>query len=139
MESLCQKAPSAKRCIKTSRFSFVSIAFSFVRKHRAPKGALRPGSGLRGWSVVPRQKAPSAIRCTKTPEATVAAPAAAPVRKHQAPKGALRPHGNNFRVSVYLRRQKAPSAKRCIKTDSHTRCRRSGYCMSESTERQKMH
>ena len=36
-----QKAPSAKRCIKThKRYSLESDALT-VRKHRAPKGALR--------------------------------------------------------------------------------------------------
>ena len=37
-----QKTPSAKRCIKTSRFSRSLVILLFlVRKHRAPKGALR--------------------------------------------------------------------------------------------------
>ena len=36
-----QKAPSAKRCIKTSLLSAVCRSVLDVRKHRAPKGALR--------------------------------------------------------------------------------------------------
>ena len=39
--SVGQKAPSAKRCIKTSGASGGDPAFGGVRKHRAPKGALR--------------------------------------------------------------------------------------------------
>ena len=37
----CQKAPSAKRCIKTAIDHKVT-SDKQVRKHRAPKGALRP-------------------------------------------------------------------------------------------------
>ena len=37
-----QKAPSAKRCIKTQRLHRSEVtAVCQVRKHRAPKGALR--------------------------------------------------------------------------------------------------
>ena len=62
-----------------------------VRKHRAPKGALRQ-RGLercRGLGHV-RQKAPSAKRCIKTPELRVLDGELSRVRKHRAPKGALR-------------------------------------------------
>ena len=38
----CQKAPSAKRCIKTFEVVRVDHGAESVRKHRAPKGALRP-------------------------------------------------------------------------------------------------
>ena len=37
-----QKAPSTKRCIKSSRPRTSRSCESCVRKHRAPKGALRP-------------------------------------------------------------------------------------------------
>ena len=41
-----QKAPSAKRCIKTVKLGFTQVLDqSAVRKHRAPKGALRPTPG----------------------------------------------------------------------------------------------
>ena len=61
-----QKAPSAKRCIKTTPAREPSVNRVFVRKHRAPKGALRLQC-LDDHSVVfARQKAPSAKRCIKT-------------------------------------------------------------------------
>ena len=60
-----QKAPSAKRCIKTDVSNRVNQV-SYVRKHRAPNGALRlcPLGG--GRLCGPSQKAPSAKRCIKT-------------------------------------------------------------------------
>ena len=63
----CQKAPSAKRCIKTRRKRRGRICRCFVRKHRAPKGALRQAPTHQPL-VVGRagQKAPSAKRCIKT-------------------------------------------------------------------------
>ena len=65
---MCQKAPSAKRCIKTYDCWGCGVWF---------------GVG---------QKAPSAKRCIKTRETTVVAHADGRfVRKHRAPKGALRP------------------------------------------------
>ena len=63
-----------------------------VRKHRAPKGALRRLIGLRH----------------RDPETTV--------RKHRAPKGALRHVNVVWDIALGKTRQKAPSAKRCIKT-----------------------
>ena len=117
-ETSGQKAPSAKRCIKTSRFpSSHTNAARGVRKHRAPNGALRPSYGI----------------CSMTLRIS-------PVRKHRAPKGALR-HATprdpapafgsesterqtahyDGRMTAQTEsqsrvRQKAPSAKRCIKT-----------------------
>ena len=98
-----QKAPSAKRCIKTClRRRLRSRWPRQVRKHRAPKGALRPSEAK--------------------------APTAAPikVRKHRAPKGALRQDILRI-VRDNLEGQKAPSAKRCIKTG---RLPRRGVCVS---------
>ena len=139
----CQKAPSAKRCIKTDRRLGVNGTCRWwVRKHRAPKGALRQiradESLLRQW---PGQKAPSAKRCIKTCIQSGETVTQALVRKHRAPKGALRhldalhlvlfdiqvrkhraPKGALRRVMIVGfreydgKRQKAPSAKRCIKT-----------------------
>ena len=63
-----------------------------VRKHRAPKGALRP-------LIISRQR-------LSTHQ----------VRKHRAPKGALRPAGSSNGSVSQNAGQKAPSAKRCIKT-----------------------
>ena len=61
-----QKAPSAKRCIKTRTRICSTCQRKLVRKHRAPKGALRHLLlTLEGASRL-RQKAPSAKRCIKT-------------------------------------------------------------------------
>ena len=90
-----KKAPSAKRCIKTSvPCSSARYAVQSDRKHRAPKGALRH-DGQRTDQATDRD-----------------------VRKHRAPKGALRLPERE--VSAYRAPigQKAPSAKRCIKTHS---------------------
>ena len=64
----CQKAPSAKRCIKTPRrILLASPCLQAVRKHRAPNGALRLSERLFQESDENlRQKAPSAKRCIKT-------------------------------------------------------------------------
>ena len=63
-----------------------------VRKHRAPKCALRRGRHL--LEVFPGEL----------------------VRKHRAPKGALRPQETVHAPTSAPSGQKAPSAKRCIKT-----------------------
>ena len=85
----CQKAPNSKRCIKTQRGrQRHRRSFPRVRKHRAPKGALRPA-----------ELVPCAL-------------AANQVRKHRAPKGALRPRcisshsANSFPMSESTERQK---------------------------------
>ena len=62
-----------------------------VRKHRAPKGALRLLRHRAGGLVFGGQKAPSAKRCIKTQKKL-------------------------FRFDQDMDGQKAPSAKRCIKT-----------------------
>ena len=64
---MCQKAPSAKRCIKTdAQKKIIELLFA-------------------------GQKAPSAKRCIKTtPRTMTRQPRRPPVRKHRAPKGALR-------------------------------------------------
>ena len=85
-----QKAPSAKRCIKTGSARQSHSGGRCVRKHRAPKGALRL-----------QQDKPLAIPLC--------------VRKHRAPNGALRRKPGHC-PKYWRTRQKAPSAKRCIKT-----------------------
>ena len=87
-----QKAPSAKRCIKTLSCCQLRGRGTRVRKHRAPKGALR-------------------LRPHIEPE-----PVHVRVRKHRAPKGALRLIDGHFFEVHWFACQKAPSAKRCIKT-----------------------
>ena len=138
-----QKAPSAIRCIKTARAPPPSGEKKWnVRKHRAPKGALR-------------------LMWISSMKSSVSLS----VRKHRAPKGALRLGDLDVALVEVGVRQKAPSAKRCIKTTKR-QCRvehrrkyvrkhrapkgalrraggeeRGGFCdlVSESTERQKVH
>ena len=160
-----QKAPSAKRCIKTIDLEVLHSLANGVRKHRAPNGALRQlVSGLLAVGVKESQKAPSAKRRIKTPRCPEPksgvlpcqkAPNAKrciktwrpwsardrcrrPVRKHQAPKGALKPEHDWIRVELVELRQKAPSTKRCIKTVPRDRLRNK-LRASESTECQKVH
>ena len=162
---MCQKAPSAKRCIKTRFRGLLLRSSCRVRKHRAPNGALRH------WFCTHDpagrmycQKAPSAKRCIKTQERRGSPQGSCgSVRKHRAPKGALRPRSSHSpQLSFFVRKhrapkgalrqayrqnpggdldrsQKAPSAKRCIKTCSASRWGEPPSRASESTERQKAH
>ena len=134
-----------------------------VRKHRAPKGALRPprrARSARCRSRVRKHRAPNgALRQWSLfgdHRETIH------VRKHRAPIGALRlKHG--YHLFPKRKGQKAPSAKRCIKTfgwetwrngNSEVRKHRAPngalrpfrgpfsrtyQSASESTERQKVH
>ncbi len=83
------ESPSAIRCIKTSPAGGPKCSPSDVRKHRAPKGALR-----------------LVVVVVKEHQVRV--------RKHQAPKGALR----HTKLVLFVRPldfcQKAPSTIRCI-------------------------
>ena len=88
-----QKAPSAKRCIKTSTTRAATATARRVRKHRAPNGALRQ---------------------SKLDDVLLAFSFS--VRKHRAPNGALRPFRHTEHHELTDLGQKAPSAKRCIKT-----------------------
>ena len=136
-----QKAPSAKRCIKTVKEGLAAVFGLGVRQHRAPKGALRHLHAR--LDVAP-------VRL---------------VRKHRAPKGALRPVSHDHQETVLgewsesaerqkvhqdmtgrgiMRKsriggQKAPSAKRRIKTESPRWTPSTGHFVSESTERHKAH
>ena len=94
-----QKAPSAKRCIKTTRLDMRRTPLAGVRKHRAPNYALRPTS-----------------RSGKVRRKPV-------VRKHRAPNGALRQVLPQRSVVDVVPSQKAPSAKPCIKTPLSLICR----------------
>ena len=93
-----------------------------LRKHRAPKGALRLSWSAQLGSTSQSQKAPSAKRCIKTCEREAPGSHGHTVRKHRAPKGALRLLVPMLQQRVELVRQKAPSAKRCIKTGSRSPC-----------------
>ena len=160
----CQKAPSAKRCIKTGRRRGFWPVERRVRKHRAPKGALR----LKKFAT--RKHPPFYVRKHRAPKGALRPNASHdfrahsdPVRKHRAPKGALRQAVSASAGMRQPARQKAPSAKRCIKTPCTRRSRRRGAAVrkhrapngalrleiartlvrvltwSESTERQTVH
>ena len=158
-----QKAPSAKRCIKTcdNRKSHGTRARP-VRKHRAPKGALRPRPRRNRLTNNPTSESIERQRCIKTDNAQDIVAKHILVRKHRAPKGALRLTDLHARTRQSLNRQQAPSAKRCIKTlltiprlwvyvvgqkaPSAKRCIKTSprsprdcKSWSESTERQKVH
>ena len=112
-----RKHRAPKGALRRGCFVGQIVCYFNVRKHRAPKGALR-----RFWMASSRlvphssQKAPSAKRWIKTPRQVGWSAWQRQVRKHRAPKGALRQIvGINIGRLVALR-QKAPSAKRCIKT-----------------------
>ena len=134
-QNWCQKAPSAKWCIKTMLILGAgTVIFRFVRKHRAPKGALRlfqtstdfdnavlvrkhraPKGALRHSRTffktfeVASQKAPSAKRCIKTPRHGLSKHQTHQVRKHRAPKGALRPRLSELRTLLSeVRKHRAP-------------------------------
>ena len=92
MRTLRQKAPSAKRCIKTRR-----AEYSVIMR-------------------LPRQKAPSAKRRIKTPSCRSSPRGPSPTSESAERQ---KVHYDLFRASFALcpsARQKAPSAKRCIKT-----------------------
>ena len=113
-----QKAPSAKRCIKTRRTQPSSLQrCSDVRKHRAPKSALRRLATAifeNLNSIVRKHRAPKGA--LRPGALSTRSSCDCPVRKHQAPKGALRRLLAGV-VHVDLHgRQKAPSAKRRIET-----------------------
>ena len=159
-----QKAPSAKRCIITTRPPRGSRrGCSRVRKHRAPKGALRLTCHVDTGRLRDSQKAPSAKRCIKTwrtwrswvrrerrvrkhrapkgalrPRCAVVGTRDVGVRKHQAPNGALRlvDNGRSLAVVNGVRKHRAPKgALRQYVRDSELL----SVALSESTERQKAH
>ena len=136
-----------------------------VRKHRAPKGALRPVNGNFDGSffgVVRKHRAPKGalrlvgfhsrnsfvkyVRKHRAPKGALRHPDRGQrrrrlqlVRKHRAPKGALRPEQQTVVYQTPDERQKAPSAKRCIKTNLKNWREQFACHLSESTERQKVH
>ena len=116
--SVSQKAPSAKRCIKTCCQPRVVRTIRIVRKHRAPKGALRLslGRSMTGTiCLVRKHRAPKgALRLAP---GVFHERGEFSVRKHRAPTGALRPIIDNCNTPERISSQKAPSAKRCIKTE----------------------
>ena len=112
--AVSQKAPSAKRCIKTCLVNELTHKRLMVRKHRAPKGALRRV----------RDKVVSLENF--------------PVRKHRAPNGALRrvPRCQTLGLGGVVRKHRAPNG---ALRRPPTRATVLSFVMSESTERQKVH
>ena len=104
-----RKHRAPKGALRRSDIRIKELVDDLARKHRAPKGALRPVR-LQSSRVVECQKAPSAKRCIKTAQ--------------------------RDRARGVCCRQKEPSAKRCIKTLLSGAFR--GPCRrSESTKHQK--
>ena len=96
-----------------------------VRKHRAPKGALRPiaafSSTKPDWV---RQKAPSAKSCIKTFSTAYSTFITVSVRKHRAPKGALILHDLwhvLFGFAV-VRKHRAPKGELRLLRAAHSVC-----------------
>ena len=122
-----RKHRAPKGALRHCRRSSPAPRSSTVRKHRAPKGALRPPQGRflrRDLGRVRKHRAPKgALRL----EGAVRDGAVRScVRKHRAPKGALRHTSSRAHPSDFLAGQKAPSAKRCIKTSAFPSTRRTG-------------
>ena len=160
---MCQKAPSAKRCIKTPTKDTTTPLLTSQKAPSAKRCIKTAGRVSPLYTTGSGQKAPSAKRCIKTCGARPRRRRTIPVRKHRAPKGALRLVEGGECSNLTHCRQKAPSAKRCIKTSdvpvvnnhvvrgqkapSAKRCiktqnRRASIKVvegSESTERQKVH
>ena len=88
-----------------------------VRKHRAPKGALRLSvrriKPPEAWRVRKHRAPKGALRLARLRDIGVSESL---VRKHRAPKGALRLLLISVQATQVKIGQKAPSAKRCIKT-----------------------
>ena len=137
-----QKAPSAKRCIKTNRSCRPHTrALAQVRKQRAPKGALRlTNAASSSDSHLLSQKVPSAKRCIKTRRRLQPPNQVRGVRKRRAPKGALRPVVSLACVGVVDHRARKHRAPKGALTLHHTRnVQVLNTHGSESTERQKVH
>ena len=106
-----------------------------VRKHRAPKGALRRIHLHFRWfrsCSVRKHRAPNgALRHGRL---SVVLDTVFLVRKHRAPNGALRPAAAIAPTKALPFCQKAPSAKRCIKTGPFSRLDIFPGCASESSD-----
>ena len=138
----CQKAPSAKRCIKTPSSPIHRDGPSCRQKAPSAKRRIKTATGrscrcvpfscqkapstkrrIKTYSPFPyssphcvSQKAPSVKRYIKTPAGGWRCGQEVRVRKHRAPKGALRHTLGEERDNTAANGQKAPSAKRCIRT-----------------------
>ena len=119
-----QKAPSAKRCIKTwLTHNARARRNRWVRKHRAPKGGLRQPSPSSSGSRCPVRKHRAPKGALRRPSGKTSTGLLQLVGKHRAPKGALRNHVEYAIRPIGGNGQNTPSAKRCIKTA----CGHAGY------------
>ena len=135
-----QKAPSAKRCIKTvGNESSQRLLPIPARKHRAPKGALRHGAVTVRAAVRLARKHRAPKGALRPDVGCFLTGLVKGARKHRAPKGALRQSRCGTRFRRRRGRQKAPSAKRCIKTKTPAIPTVQAVTVSESTERQTVH
>ena len=109
-----QKAPSTRRCIKTSGGQSRRSPRPDVRKHPAPEGALRHSTVASAVIRAMVRKHPVLEGALGRLRVQVVE-LEPRVRKHPAPEGALRP--SLMLLFIFLRFcQKAPSTRRCIKT-----------------------
>ena len=110
-----------------------------VRKHRAPKGALR----LRIRERIDElscvgQKAPSTKRCIKTRTLWRSRVRDHPSQKAPSAKRCIKTREAVPGAVLMSARQKAPSAKRCIKTGPFSRLDIFPGCASESSDHTKI-
>ena len=107
-----QKAPSAKRCIKTARHPQSCPSTAHVRKHREPNGALRQveyADPRTRVSWVRKHRAPKGA--LRRAQRRLRRGGGFRARKHRAPKGALRPdfiHVLRERPVQRVRKHRAP-------------------------------
>ena len=138
---LGQKAPSAKRCIKTGQTCRpCGTVRAVVRKHRAPNGALRQAccrEHLACFRCVRKHRAPNGALRQACCREHLACFRC--VRKHRAPNGALRRVGvgSGVGTGVGVRKHRAPNG--ALRRFSSLRERSALDGRSESTERQKVH
>ena len=158
---MCQKAPSAKRCIKTHPPTCAATMRS-GQKAPSAKRCIKTRRGLIVEDAVGESESTERQKVHYDVESSISLNASHACQKAPSAKGALR-HGAVPICSAVRLRQKAPSAKRCIKTGQPSG-RRSGRWRrvrrhrapkgalrlavvvvtgsrsgSESTERQKVH
>ena len=126
-KSLVRKHRAPKGALRLPIVASQRQGACVVRKHRAPKGALRPlEAGARHPPVTTSQKAPSAKRCIKTDWRCDPTFMKFSVRKHRAPKGALRRPQRRLRQELnhHVRKHRAPKgALRHREGTAHTQRR----------------
>ena len=135
--SLVRKHPAPKGALRHSKHKRDHRSVSFVRKHPAPKGALRHWSSRSPLSGDGGQKAPSTKRCIKTHGGVPFGCADGGVRKHPAPEGALRPICR-YRRHPKIAVRKHPAPQGALRPKRATVPMSSGS-PPENTQHQKVH